>query len=305
MEHALLLTKLEKILGKSVPTSRGNHSFKCPFCKHRKNKLEVNLTTQQYHCWVCDVKGKKITTLLKKANIHYDLVKDLISLLPKNDKTTYDNTSTIILPPEYKPLYEVSSKDILAKHAIKYLKSRGITKNEILKYNIGYCEEGLYAKMVIIPSYDSYGSLNYFIARSFEDDAYIKYRNPKVSKDVIGLESFVNFEVPIVLCEGIFDAIAIKRNVIPLFGKTISNELKKKLALSKVDKIYIALDKDAMKQSIRHAKDLLDAGKEVYMVNLEDKDPSQMGFKAFTQLISKTKPLTLSSFMEYKLKYAA
>ena len=159
MEHALLLTKLEKILGKSVPTSRGNHSFKCPFCKHRKNKLEVNLTTQQYHCWVCDIKGKKITTLLKKANIHYDLVKDLISLLHKNDKTTYDNTSTIVLPPEYKPLYEVSSKDILAKHAIKYLKSRGITKNEILKYNIGYCEEGLYAKMVIIPSYDENGNL--------------------------------------------------------------------------------------------------------------------------------------------------
>ena len=63
MEHALLLTKLEKILGKSIPTSRGNHSFKCPCCKHRKNKLEVNLTTQQYHCWVCDVKGKKIAVL--------------------------------------------------------------------------------------------------------------------------------------------------------------------------------------------------------------------------------------------------
>jgi DNA primase len=304
MEHALLLTKLEKVLGKSIPTSRGNHSFKCPVCKHRKNKLEINLNTQQYHCWVCDIKGSKIDTLIKKANIHYDLAKGIYALLPKSNNNTQVETSYIKLPDEYKPLYEISSKDILAKHAIKYVKSRGITKNEILKYNIGYCEGGLYNKMIIIPSYDSYGSLNYFIARSFEEDVWIKYRNPKVSKDVIGLESFVNFNVPIVLCEGIFDAIAIKRNVIPLFGKTISNELKKKLALSKVDKVYIALDKDAMKQSIRHAKDLMDAGKEVYIVDLEDKDPSDMGFKAFTKLISKTNPLTLSTFMGYKLKFS-
>jgi DNA primase len=305
MENALLINKLEKILGKSTPTSRGNHSFRCPVCKHPKPKLEINIQTQQSHCWVCDVKSNQIVSLLRKANIHNDLINDLLPLIPKkSSQTTYTSTQ-IQLPQEYKPLYEISPKDIMAKHAIKYLKSRGITKNEILKYNIGYCEGGPYSNMIIIPSYDSYGHLNYFIARSFKDNAFIKYKNPPVSKDVIGLESFVNFNVPIILCEGIFDAIAIKRNAIPLFGKTISNELKKKLALSKVDKIYIALDKDAMKQSIKHAKDLLDAGKEVYLVDIEDKDPSQMGFSSFTELISKTPPLTLSSFMEYKLKYTS
>ena len=304
MENMLLLTKLEGVLGKSIPTSRGNYSFKCPSCNHRKHKLEINLTSQQYHCWVCDIKGSRISSVLKRTKASPDKLSEIYPLLPKGKGKIEHADTTILLPDEYKPLHEISSKDIMAKHAIKYLKSRGITKNEILKYNMGYCDGGLYNKMVIIPSYNSSGGLNYFIARSFEEDAWIKYRNPKVSKDVIGLESFVNFNVPLILCEGIFDAIAIKRNVIPLFGKTISNELKKKLALSKVDKIYIALDKDAMKQAIKHAKDLMDAGKEVYMIDLEDKDPSDMGFKAFTQLISKTKPMTLSSFMAYKIKYS-
>ena len=113
MEHALLLTKLEKVLGKSIPTSRGNHSFKCPVCKHRKNKLEINLNTQQYHCWVCDIKGSKIDTLIKKANIHYDLAKGIYALLPKSNNNTQVETSYIKLPDEYKPLYEISLKDIL------------------------------------------------------------------------------------------------------------------------------------------------------------------------------------------------
>jgi hypothetical protein len=41
-------------------------------------------------------------------------------------------------------------------------------------------------------------------------------------KNIIGFENMINWNVPIVLCEGAFDAIAIKRNAIPLFGKNIS-----------------------------------------------------------------------------------
>ena len=47
--------------------------------------------------------------------------------------------------------------------------------------------------------------------------------------------------MPIILCEGLFDALAIKRNAIPLLGKNIQNNLMKKIVTSVVDKIYIAL----------------------------------------------------------------
>ena len=42
-------------------------------------------------------------------------------------------------------------------------------------------------------------------------------------------------------------------------------------------------------------------GKEVYLVDLQDKDPSEMGFKNFTKLIQKTVPLTYYNLMEQKL----
>jgi DNA primase len=155
--------------------------------------------------------------------------------------------------------------------------------------------------MIIIPTYDANGKVNYFTARSFEKNPYIKYKNPSASRDIIPNEHLVNWNIPIILCEGLFDAMAIKRNVIPLLGKNIQSSLMKKVVTSLVDKIYIALDRDAMKQALRFCEMLLAEGKEVYLVDLQDKDPSEMGFKNFTKLIQNTVPLTYYNLMERKL----
>ena len=111
----------------------------------------------------------------------------------------------------------------------------------------------------------------------------------------------INWKVPIIICEGLFDAIAIKRNAIPLLGKNIQSELMKKIVSSFVNKIYIALDKDAIKQALHFCEQLMMEGKEVYLVDLQDKDPSEMGFENFTKLIQKTNPMTYSSLLEQKL----
>jgi hypothetical protein len=103
------------------------------------------------------------------------------------------------------------------------------------------------------------------------------------------------------LCEGPFDAIAIKRNVIPLLGKNIQSNLMKKIVMSSVEKIYIALDKDAQKQALSFCEQLMNEGKEIYLVNMKDKDPSEMGFEHFTKLIQETTPLTFSELLGKKL----
>ena len=189
----------------------------------------------------------------------------------------------------------------MARHALAYLSARNIDKKDILKYNIGYCKEGLYKNMIILPTYDVDGNINYFTGRSFEKEPYIKYRNPQVSRDIIPNEYFINWNIPIILCEGPFDAIAIKRNAIPLLGKNIQSSLMKKIVTSVVDKIYIALDRDAIKQALKFCERLMAEGKEVYLVDMQDKDPSEMGFENFTRLIQKTVPLTYYNLMEQKL----
>jgi DNA primase len=206
-----------------------------------------------------------------------------------------------ILPAEYKFLLDAKPTDILAKHAMLYLKKRGITVDDIIKYQIGYCDEGKYAERIIIPSYDSNGKINFFIGRTFDPEAKLKYKYPEASRDIIAFEMFINWDVPIVLCEGGFDMIAIKRNVIPLLGKTITQKLLKKLIDSKVKKIYIALDNDAIKFALKHCETMMSMGKKVFLVEMQQKDASEMGFEAFLKHIQQTEPLTEHKLLKLKL----
>ena len=52
-----------------------------------------------------------------------------------------------------------------------------------------------------------------------------------------------------------------------------------------VHDIYIALDQDAKKDSIKLAKFLMDNGINVYRIDLKDEDPSKIGFKKFWKLV--------------------
>jgi DNA primase len=304
MVNELLINLVNKVLGVGKRTARGNQSYHCPFCNHHKPKLEVNFTENPqgknpWACWACGQKGTTIKSLFKNIQVSPEYIDELKKLVRYGSEVEYVKIDNIVeLPKEYKTFDD----SIMSRHALSYLKKRNITQRDILKYNIGYCEYGPYSKMVVISSYDSNGKLNYFTARSFEKEPYIKYRNPEVSRDIIPFELFINWDLPIILCEGPFDAMAIKRNAIPLFGKNIQQSLMKRLISSKVQKIYIALDNDALKKAIEFCEILMNEGKEVYLVELKGKDPSELGFENFTKLIQHINPLTNYKLMEQKLQ---
>lgn len=311
MENTALLFLVESVLGKGQSTSKGNYAFKCPFCDHYKPKLEINLQTTSkrenfWHCWVCNSKGKTLLSLFKKIKAPDRKISELNVLIVPTKKEEHIPISAIELPKEFISLsYSIEDKvaQIEAKHALKFLSKRGISKDDIIKYNIGFCKEGKYEYRVIIPSYDEQGKLNYFIARDYKEPSLQKYKNPPASaKDVIGFELYINWDAPIILVEGIFDALTIKRNVIPLFGKVIHGKLMEKLVKSSVDRIYIALDNDARRDALKQAEMLMSYGKEVYLVEMEGKDANEIGFEQFFKTIEQTYPLNLQSLLEKKLQ---
>ena len=307
MVNQLLVSLVNSVLGTGKATARNNYAYSCPFCHHSKPKLEVNLTENKegknpWHCWSCDTRGTTIYSLFKQIKVDSKKFSELSSLV-KTSKSIKETQiiNSVTLPEEYISLSTCDSNDITARHALSYLKRRNISKYDIIKNNMGYCKSGMYKNMIVLPTYDKDGQLNYFTARSFEKDPYVKYRNPSASRDIVPNEHLINWNLPIVICEGLFDAIAIKRNAIPLLGKNIQSNLMKKIVTSVVEKIYIALDKDALKQSLKFCERLMAEGKEVYLVDLQDKDPSEMGFTNFTKLIQNTFPLTYYGLMEKKL----
>ena len=304
MKEDLLKQLLESVLGKSKSARGGEEAvFNCPSCNHHKKKLTLNLATQKFQCWVCGYKGHRAFKLLKTISASskiYELLREIDSQYNfKKQTPSKTQQDSLQLPRGVTPI--MSSSAILSKHALHYLNQRGITPQDIVKYDLHYCEQGDLKNMVVIPSYDDKGFLNYYVGRSFDKNAYIKHKLASSTKDIIGFEMYINWDLPIILCEGAFDAMTIKRNAIPLFGKKISNTLMKKIIESNVEKIYLALDDDALKDAFKHAETFLSYGKKVYLIEMKGKDPNELGFNTFTKLLHNATKLTASTLLKKKL----
>ena len=303
MPNLLLLELLEQVLGKSFLKKNGQEAlFYCCFCHHYKPKLSVNLESGSYQCWVCNQRGMKVTSLLKKIN-RPDKIDEARKLMGETVTHKKDITvSTAMLPEEFISLTTVSRTPEY-KQALRYILERNITTYDIFKYNIGYCSNGKYKGRIIIPSYDSNGMLNFFTGRSYYRNVWMPYLNPEISKDIIGFEVFINWREPIIITEGPMDAIAVKRNSIPLFGKRFSDALKIKMIQEKVKNLYIALDQDAILDSLDYCEEFLGYDMNVYLVDLTGKDPSKLGFVETWKLIDRTQPMDFKLLFAYRMKY--
>ena len=240
-----------------------------PFTSHHKPKLQINIKTGKWHCWVSNQGGHNLFQLFKKLKASKEQFTELGDLVGKSSQSLSSNREKVKqkilrLPNNFKPMW-ANGGGIIQKH-----------------------------------SYDSNGELNYFVGRNIYNGG-MKYKNPPVSKNVIGFDLFINWDEPIVLCEGVFDAIAIKRNAIPLFGKTVPKILMKKIYEKQVRTIYILLDRDALKDSIKMIDDFMKNGINVYFVNLEEEDPSDLGFYKTINLVKKTKQTSFSDLMRMRL----
>lgn len=315
-----LLNILESVLGSSRRSSKGNFAFYSPFVNHRKPKLQIDLHTQEdetgrpvnlWHCWISDRKGKSIYSLLNQPEIKQKINPDILkkvneyfknqkyNIFIKNDKTEKKYEQETSLPKEYEIIK--NKHDIESGIALRYLSQRGIRPHDIIKYKIGICKSGKYKDRIIIPSYDEHNILNWFIARDYKDKHYLKYKNPSRDANIVGFENQINWQEPIILVEGIFDAIAVKRNAIPLMGKTLSEELKYKLYLNDVSDIYVALDGDAIKDSVSIMEYLIKSDINLYKVDIGEKDPADLGYNKMWELIKQSSKIDFKELMKIKL----
>ena len=308
MKNLKLLQLLESVLGKGKKTSGDNIAFFSPFTSHYKPKLEINLNTSiegqnPWHCWISDRKGRTIVSLFKQLKLpkeKFEQLSRIIQTAKYRNNETIKTEEILRLPEEYIPLW-IPKKTPDYRNAMHYLKTRGVTIFDIIRYRIGYAEAGEYSGKIIIPSYNKEGLINYFVSRAYYSSDSYKHKNPKVSKDIIGFEMLINWAEPIVLCEGAFDAIAIKRNAIPLFGKIIQPALQKKIIEERVKDIYICLDHDAIKKALTIAEKFMAEGLNVYFVELPDKDPSELGFETINKMITQTTTFSFERLMQLRM----
>ena len=305
-DKSIVINILDEVLGAGTSMKGNEQAHHCPFCHHHKKKLQINLETQQWHCWVCDSKGKRIQSLLRKLQVDSSKLKKIYEIYG-DDYVVYSNDSEeekieLRLPNEFQSLLnEPRGLNPMFRKVKEYAKTRNITREDIIRYNIGYCESGIYGGRIIIPSYDGNNRLNYFIARSVFEEEKFKYKNPPVSKNIIMFENQINWNEPITLVEGVFDAMAVRRNAIPLLGKFVPKKLNESIYTKGVKNINILLDTDAQDQALYYTMQFQNQGINTKNVVPSEKDAGEMGFSEINHILKQSEKTQFSDIISQKL----
>ncbi len=299
---------LEDVFGE-YQTQRGEFLFYCPSCDHHKKKLSFNIDKNYFKCWNCLWSSKSIFWAIKKYGSHQQIGewKELNGIIDLSSKSlelieTKPEEINIDLPDDFRPLCGQKLYKPIIKYRT-YLEDRGLTHRDIIYWKIGCSLKGKYKWRIIIPSFNMEGKLNFFIARSIQNNAFIPYLNPPIPKDIIFNELFLEFQEPITLVEGVFDAI-VAENAIPLLGSSLSeNSYVFQKIVNSCSKVYLALDPDAYEKEQNIINLLLTYGVEVYKINVSPyKDVGEMSKTEFQKRKNEALLISKENDIEYMLK---
>lgn len=277
---------LKSFLGSCEASKDGiNFSFSCPECDKdkEKKKLAIKIETGQWHCWVCEIKGKNVSSLIKK--FYPQKYNEWCNKFEDHQRTSYANDiekieEKVQLPDGCLNIDELcSSSDPDAKAILHYLEERGISDDVAYHFRIMGCTSGRLRRRVVIPSFSKDGELNYWTSRIIDKDAKFKYINPKVDRfSIIFNEVDIDWKSEVTLVEGPFDMIKSCKNTVPLLGSTLNrNSLLFARIVENRTPITIALDKDAIEKSHKIAKNLYQYNVSIKFLEMEsDRDIGDM-----------------------------
>lgn len=124
----------------------GNHFACCPFHNEKSASFSVNQKKQIYHCFGCKASGNAITFLIEHDGMQF--LEALESLANRVGLKLPERAQD--LPNDYQPMVQLMEQAMRQyqqnfkhhPHAVDYLKNRGLDKNIVRHYGIGYAPPG-------------------------------------------------------------------------------------------------------------------------------------------------------------------
>ncbi len=246
-----LVDLIESAFGRGRLSKNNNFDVRCPVCNPsdpQKKKLSILLPSCACHCWVCGWKARSIAPLLRKYGTqkHLEVYRELSGSNNTVDFSIIEKSQKIELPHNFQLLTLANIADPDVRAAWKYIHARGLTDKDAWYFKFGISNELRWKRRVIMPSFDSSGELNYFIARAIDKITKPKYDNPDVDKNpIVFNEINLNWNKRLVLCEGPFDLVKCPENSTALLGSDLDerHEVFNKIVLHNTP-IALALDGD-------------------------------------------------------------
>ena len=320
-----ILDYLEQVSDGDVRlTSKGDqYHCNCPFCGDTRKRFYVSTENDTVFCHNCGMEnraanGSIVSFIMGLEGLDYNaafkrykeikgtmwIPEEVLTELKQNifkpDISGLVTSRAIPLPDEYERL-TVTTKNLVAKRAIRYMQSRGITWKQMKFHQMGFCVSGEYQNRIIIPITEG-DKLRFWVARAMSKHEKLKEKSPsnmsyQISKSQVIFNIYEASRIygTVVLAEGIFDALSFGDIGGSLLGTAIYDD---QLALL-VDSyprglfpngVYLALDNDAYKQATDVAEQLYQY-MPVHMVNIPKKydDPNnflqKLGRKELLSLV--------------------
>lgn len=291
-----------------------NMDVKCPFCDDsKKRRLSIRLEDDVCHCWVCGFGSRTLLPLLIKFGTREQINEyktRFIPELPGTSKFTSSDenvTPKIRLPSDFK-LFSLSrdAKDPETKMMIKYCEARGLTDYEFWYWRLGFSNQGILRRRVIIPSFGEDGEVNYYAARTIDPPPHQfgKYKNADCNKnEIVFNELNIDWSQRLVIVEGPFDLMKCKMNATCILGSSIST---KSLLFQKIleheTPIVLMLDDEMQKKTQEIGRLFTSYKIPVFVTKFTtEHDPGEMSFDKVSEYVSNAIPWTWTSLFSQKL----
>lgn len=243
----------------------------CPICGGESDRFRVSPEKNVWNCFGKECKGgnaldfvaKKEAVPLREAAqrivewLKLDLDSEPIAKVIPSIPTGTEATPQPIDPVEHagvnKPLkFELQHLD--SSHS--YLKERGLSKETVETFGLGYCDRGIMRGRVVVPLHNREGKVVAYLGRWPGDppEGESRYKLPKGFSRTLELfnvhRAQEHREHPLIIVEGAFSAMKIHQagfsRVVALLGSSLS-ETQEDVVLEMLreeDRILLSLDAD-------------------------------------------------------------
>lgn len=283
----------------------------CVFCDDTRFRLGINLVKRTGQCFNC---GETLSPrkLLELVQDTLSQPNDLDSLYAKIDQVKAASYRHFVFPEtkaltlsgipiheykgegRYRPLYE---------EACDYLRSRGFDPHLLSRYYgvLLADPESRESGRIILPVFEG-EKMVYYQARAVFRQVP-KYLNPSKQDVPAGKSHFVfNLDQAsryeeIVICEGIFSALAVGTNAVALMGKQMSEMQEIKIKRKAIPAATILLDPGTYREALHIARRLSPQMK-VRVALLEKGDPNEVSPEELKRVLLAAKDLSTIDFFD-------
>lgn len=261
----------------------------CPICGTDHLWLGYNVEKHYFNCFN---HGHASITSLLRAWFPGENTRLLMDALDINIPASRERGEVVGKYDPPAPLYPITH---VARHR-EYVQSRGLDPKALNdKWGVRAITasgEWRYRSRLFFPVCDEEGRAVSWLTRTIEPDEEYRYINAPKDRELAPIknylfgEQFVKYSDPIIVCEGVFDALRIGKNAVATMGKKLTDAQIARIAKYRERAILLDNEKDTQEQARRIALDQLAAYPGItHKISLDSPDPATASDKEVGELL--------------------